>query len=127
MLNEGLSFPKKGVSTRNVKTSLRNSKVFKCEYQIVGKCQSVFHDTLRSAGALQIDLSNFALSLGNSIYPGEKSNICDKISSFYSIFIKRIILPLIICLKEEYSCYSGEKCFDWVVERVVVRQIFRRA
>ena len=82
MLNEGLSFPKKGVSTRNAKIWLRNSKVFKCEYQIVGKCQSVFHDTLRSAGALQIDLSNFALSLGNSIYPGEKSNICVKISFF---------------------------------------------
>ena len=89
MLNEGLSFPEKEVSTRNVKTWLRNSKVFKCEYQIVGKCQSVFHDTLRSAGALQIDLSNFALSLGNSIYPGEKSNICVKISF-------RIISPFII-------------------------------
>ena len=101
MLNEESSFPEKGVPTRNAKTWLRNRKVFKCEYQIVGKCQSVFHDTLRSAGALQIDLSNFALSLGNSIYPGEKSNICVKISF-------RIILPWIICIKEEYDRYLGE-------------------
>ena len=88
MLNEGISFPEKGVSTRNTKTWLRNSKVFKCEYQIVGKCQSVFHDTLRSAGALQIDLSNFALSLGNSIDPGEKSNISVKYLFFVPFSFK---------------------------------------